>query len=630
MMKKIPKEQLIKYLQIKGTTSSSQLAEVFSVSPRTIKSYIKKINDEAVSKLITASKKGYSINRTNYPVVFPKEISREKTLIEKLIYRSSPINKYDLSELLFISTSTLERMIVKTNKELIEFHLKIIIQANLILLTGSEERKRAWIREQFYHETSADFLHLATIQAAFYGYNLDELKITITKILKENNLCINGYTLNSIILHIVVAMERIHGSNQSIETTLTKSHAHLTAESRSAHAIADHIKTCYSIKLKESEISYITILLRSKTTLLNYTEISIDLKEYITDESIHLSNHILHKINEDFLLLLDDEDFFIKFSLHIQNLLNRNRENQTILNPMTREIKENYPLVYDLAVFVSNEIEQYLGSKILEDEITYLAFHIGAYFEYAKTNQNKISVTLVCPSYYDMHIGLSEKIVSVYANELTIKKIITEIDAPISNLNQDLIISTINLPSKVAYIKITPFFNQKDKEHIDNAIKQNNLYHQQQKMIKIIEHYFSKDLFEKNKLIKNKQQLLQHMTTHLETLKRVDSSFESEILRREEMSSTAFGNGLAMPHSMEMNALKTSLYFVINEEPIVWGEEYVQIIVMIAMNKSERKEFRKIFNLIIESLAHKETISLLLKANSYEEFVSYLVNSFKF
>lgn len=168
MMKKIPKEQLIKYLQINGTTSSSQLAEVFSVSPRTIKSYIKKINDEAVSKLITASKKGYSINRTNYPVVFPKEISREKTLIEKLIYRSSPINKYDLSELLFISTSTLERMIVKTNKELIEFHLKIIIQANLILLTGSEERKRAWIREQFYHETSADFLHLATIQAAFY------------------------------------------------------------------------------------------------------------------------------------------------------------------------------------------------------------------------------------------------------------------------------------------------------------------------------------------------------------------------------------------------------------------------------------------------------------------------------
>lgn len=629
-MKKLSEEQLIKYLRVNGLTSSSQLAHAFSVSTRTIKNYIKKINARQTQKLIQATSKGYVINQNESVDLSSKEVSREQILTEKLIYLVTPINKYDLAEQLFISLSTLERTISKANKELSKFHLKIISQENSVYLSGAEEKKRAWIREQFYHETSADFLHLATIQAAFYGYDLDELKLTITQILKENNLYINGYTLNSIILHIVVAMERIYDSNQIVETAIPKIDARLAAEHRSAIDIANYIQDTYDISLKESEISYMTILLKSKTTLLNYADIKEDLKEYIADESIQLSNRILQKINEEFLLSLDDEDFFIKFSLHLQNLLNRNREKQVALNPMTKEIKENYPLVYDLAVFVSNELEEYLGSEIAEDEITYLAFHLGAYFEHAKINQSKLFATLICPSYYDMHVDLSEKILAAFDYELDIKKIITEVDAPISNLNQELIISTIVLPSNVEYVKITPFFNEKDKEILTQAVKKINLSMQQLKMKKIIEQYFSKELFEKNQHSETKYQLIHRMSTHLTKLNRVKPNFEEEILRREKMSSTSFGNGLAMPHSMEMNALKTSLYFVINEKPLLWDEEYVQIVVMMAMNKSERKEFRKIFNLIVESLDNQETIEALLKAASYEEFVSCLVDSFRF
>lgn len=629
-MKKLSEEQLIKYLQINGLTSSSQLAQIFAVSTRTIKNYIKKINEQVTEKLIHATSKGYYIAKTETQNISTKDTSREKILTEKLIYLLTPINKYDLAEELFVSLSTLERTISKANNELSKFHLKIISQENTVQLTGLEEQKRAWIREQFYHETSAEFLHLATIQASFYGYDLDVLKTMITQILKENNLYINGYTLNSIILHIVVAMERIYDNNQTIHTVVSEIDERLAAEHRSAIAIATYIQHTYDIQLKETEISYMTILLKSKTTLLNYAEIKEDLKDYIADESSQLAQQILQKINDAFLLSLDDEDFFIKFSLHLQNLLSRNREKQVALNPMTKEIKENYPLVYDLAVFVSNELEEYLGSKIAEDEITYLAFHIGAYFEHAKINQSKIFATLICPSYYDMHVDLSEKILAAFDDALDLKKIITEVDAPISNLNQELIISTIPLPDTVDYVKITPFFNERDKNILTKSIKKINFGKQQLKMKKVIEQYFSKELFEKNRHYESKYQLIHHMTNHLADLKRVNQTFEEEILRREDMSSTSFGNGLAMPHSMEMNALKTSLYFVINEEPMLWDEEYVQIIVMIAMNKSERKEFRKIFNLIIESLDNRETIDSLLKADSYEEFVSCLVDSFHF
>lgn len=625
-MEKLTEEKIIRYLQINDLASSIQLATYFSVSTRTIKNYIKKINDAADNKVILSSSKGYTLKDKAFKTSHSKKGSREKQLIDRLIYALNPVNKYDLADELFISLSTVDRTIHKANQLLLLHDLSISAKGNELAVQGSEEQKRAWIREQFYSETNADFLHLAAIQATFYGYDLESLKEVITQILKEHNLYINGYTLNSIILHLVIAMERINDSNQILSSP---DDAKLTPERASALKIASYIEQTYHLMLSDSEISYMTVLLKSKTTLLNYSEIKNDFKEYLTDESIHLTNALLKKINTAFFLSLDDEDFFIKFSLHIQNLLNRNRVNQVALNPMTKEIKESYPLVYDLAVFVSNELEEYLQTEIVEDEITYLAFHIGAYFEQSKINQSKLSATLICPSYYDMHIDLSQKILTTFEDRLDFKKVITEIDAPIVESDQQLIISTIILPEEITYIKITPFFNERDQEAVNQMIKKMNRKQQQEKLKKMIEQYFSKELFEKNQTFHHKNDIIHSMCQKLVSLQRVKPSFEEEILKREKMSSTSFSNGLAMPHSMEMNALKTSLYFMMSETPLPWDDGYVNIVVMMAMNKSERKEFRKIFNLIVQSLSEKTTIDLLLKTASYEEFISTLVDSFE-
>ncbi len=39
------------------------------------------------------------------------------------------------------------------------------------------------------------------------------------------------------------------------------------------------------------------------------------------------------------------------------------------------------------------------------------------------------------------------------------------------------------------------------------------------------------------------------------------------------MSSTAFNNNVAIPHSMKMDALKTGVCLIVNDKPVKWGEE---------------------------------------------------------
>ncbi|OJT75069.1 hypothetical protein BM529_10905, partial [Clostridioides difficile] len=51
-----------------------------------------------------------------------------------------------------------------------------------------------------------------------------------------------------------------------------------------------------------------------------------------------------------------------------------------------------------------------------------------------------------------------------------------------------------------------------------------------------------------------------------------------------------FNNNVAIPHSMKMDALKTGVCLIVNDKPVKWGEEKVQIIAMIPINRKKKKK----------------------------------------
>ncbi|MCB6567577.1 hypothetical protein LI169_21225, partial [Desulfovibrio desulfuricans] len=65
------------------------------------------------------------------------------------------------------------------------------------------------------------------------------------------------------------------------------------------------------------------------------------------------------------------------------------------------------------------------GYIINDDEIAYLAFHIGSVYENHNNEKHKLSFILLFPQYYDLDISLSDRIVSVIRKDADIKNIIT-------------------------------------------------------------------------------------------------------------------------------------------------------------------------------------------------------------
>ena len=92
---------------------------------------------------------------------------------------------------------------------------------------------------------------------------------------------------------------------------------------------------------------------------------------------------------------------------------------------MTETLKKECPLIYDCAVQVSHVIQKEIGYTISEDEIAYIAFHLGYALEIQKQRTNKINCTILVPHYYNMNIQVMEKLQKNFSDDLEIQNILT-------------------------------------------------------------------------------------------------------------------------------------------------------------------------------------------------------------
>ena len=637
-MKKEREREIIQFLLNKnGWVKADIFAKQFSVSSRSIRKYVNEINETtSPSVLIMSSNLGYKINETVYYGMQRKEDKETRvglTPLERLYYllkqsitHSEGMDIFDLSEEIYVSTSTIEGDLKKAKSLLEKFNLSFKRDGDLFILSGFERDKRKLMSHIFYEETKDQFLHLESIQSAF-GYDLKDFKEELINVLASYNLYVNEYTIGNILLHIVIATDRVSQhrtiSEDNIEA-LTK-----TNEYKAASDIAKLIKSEFGTTFEGAELYYLTILLISKATILSYDNLNNEnLGEYIEQRYIHLVNEIIQKVKDYYLVDIYGDEFLIKFTLHIRNLINRARHNYLSKNPLTKQIKSSYPLIYDLAVFISNEIQKKENIQINEDEIAYIAFHIGAFLERQKTLETKITCTVVCPEYYNMHIPMLKRLEQTFGEQIEISRVITKLDSDFGQIDSDLMITTVQIPklTELEIVHLNPFFLEEDIQKIQHSITKINKKRSRMKLKKHLISLFDPHLFQQNIYLKDEFEMIRFIGDKLVQLGFIDEGGIDDIVEREKMSSTSFNNNVAVPHSMQMNALKSAISIVLNDKPVNWGNNSVQIIALIALNKDERSFFRDIYDSFIKILSEPENVYLLLKSKNYDEFINNLLS----
>ena len=622
------REAFIQYLATKNDwCTAASLSSYFKVSTRTIRKYVNEINRDQM--VITSSAQGYQLisrDKVKTDNHYTSPIDRIKVILKELILHTEGLNIFDLGEKLFLSVSSIENDIVQANKMIKPYSLKIRHKKDTLILLGEETDKRRLMSFIISQETSEEFLSLKAVQDSFPNYDVFSLKNEIASILEEFNLYVNDYIMNNLLLHLVITLDRIKNNNSVIQSSdLNKLKSNF--ETEAANKIADLLEVKYGIAFNESERYNFILLLSSKTTLLNYQSLtSSSLNRYVAEHYVNLSKKLLEKVHECYFIEIVDDEFFVKFTLHIRNLLFRAKHGQMVKNPLTYKLKDSYPLIYELAVFISNQIQLMENIHINEDEISYIAFHIGSYFERRKSLENKIICAVICPNYYDMRLQLIQKLEKKFHNSLEIIKVLSDSSEIVLLEEIDLIISTLPLKDEqTPSVFVHPYLTEEDYEYIQIQLNKLNKQKKNRKVKQYLDLYFDEDLFMKNVYLDSAESYIAYMAKLLYEKGYVSIDYGKSVLERERMSSTAFNNNVAVPHSMHMDAAKTGICINILDRPVDWGKEKVQIIVMISINKQQRELFSPFFEGVINILSEWRNVHELIKAKDYNDFMEKMM-----
>lgn len=612
------------------------LAETFHVSIKTIKNYKTSINKSFDGEIVISSKRGYRFN-DEYTTDFRNMLERKEgkstfTSLQRVSYllqqliKNETVNLYDIADELFVSIPTIEKDLKEARKTAYNNEVEIQKKGEFISLIGTEASLRKLTKRVIQKEAAYDFLSIQFIQEMIENIDVAQINTILTQNIKSTSFYINGYTINSILLHLSISMNRFLSNSRIIENSNSEVDKSLPEYTLAENIIRD-LNGYFQIRLDNFEIINLYVLLMSKVSS-NSKNV---LKDFLNGDVYEFISNSLIAIQKKYRLEEFSKDIHLKLALHCQNLIQRALQGKMIVNPLTKKIKSDYPFLFDISVDLSQKINHRYNIRMTEDEITFITFHLGSYFEEINKLNYKLKTILVAPKYYDMNQALYKNIQQDLEREISISSVIETygIVSKSQKEQYDLVITTIknDLPSNG--VLISPFYSNNDRVLIFNKIQQVQKSKKLAETRKLINHYFKPDLFEKEVYFNSSDAYIKYMCERLYALGYVNENFVEHVLSREHISSTAFNDFIAIPHSGELNANKTGIYIISNKQKIQWGYHSINTIMLICTSIYDSTKFKSMMDLLVSLYSNTENtekIQDLLSASTFHEYLENIIN----
>lgn len=606
--------QLIKILSKQQfSIQGSKLCEELNISVRTLRNDIKNMKVELFSngiEIISKHAVGYSLkinDETKYYQYIENMMKEESEsqmlipiypedrinyLIRMFLTENDYIKIEDICERIFVSRSTLSNDLKEVRNKLHYFHLDLETKPSYgMKIKGTEFHKRSCISQYFFHTEGHDDIFLSKLPASNEQKIISSL---LYQTMLEEKFKLTDIGFQNLVIHIMIALIRLEESIQqtffSYDDAVKESH-----EYEIAKRICRKLEDTFSINFPEIETYFITLHLLGKKAVQYETNSLMFAEEYD-----NLLDNILDDIKDKYNLdLSGDISLHTSLILHLLPMMNRLKYKMVIQNPLIEQIKQENGLAFDISVMVAQTIEEKYNLEVSENEMGYIALHFALAIERYKKILPKKNIIIICASgmgssqilLYKIRQKFKDSIESIYVTELY----------ELENIDQslyDFILTTVPIPFKtvIPSYYVQYFLTNKDIVLLSDAFKDNN------NSMNFIDEYFCEELLFNDLQGKTKEELIHEMCERIKQVKDIDNNFEKEVLRREKLSVTEFGNYIAMPHPLKPITDETFVTVGILKKTVKWKEKYVKYIFLLSVKKDSTETL---------SLLH-ETLSALV------------------
>lgn len=625
--------------------TSKHIAQILGVTSRTIRDDIKILDHT----LRPHGAKVRSIRGTGFELIidddkqfrnylnqfFKKEINEEtlpnspdervKYLVKRFLLAEDYLKLDDLCNEMHISKSTIQSDLRSVKRILNKYDILLQQKPNYGLKTIGEEVKLRFAMSEhiFDRSESASKAIWQDQLAQITGTSeeqLDKIWSIILKEIKDHKISLADLAINNLFIHIIIAYKRIKDGHYVSIFNQELNEIKIQKEYQVAQNIVLATEKILDVQFPAEEIAYITIHLLG-TKMVSQTNISEADLENILDKQIQsLTIKILDLIETKMSLnIRHDQELVIGLGLHLKPAINRYKYGMNLRNPMLNDIKLNYPLAFEAAVIAGLVLENEMNVSIDENEIGYIALHIGAAIERTKIKSRPKRCYIVCASGLGSAHLIKYKLKSVFNSRIEVLGT-TEYyklqQIPFDKT--DFIVSSVPIYEDIAVpvIEVNAILSDKDIDKIEA--------HLDEKRDSILD-YINKDLVFLNQSFQTKDSVLTFLVDQIRLRMDLPDNYLNLIHEREEVAPTAYGNLIAIPHPITAQAKQTFLTICTLQKPIIWADKQVQFVCLLNVEKDGHEDLENMYKALIRIVENPTVIQQLIQAKDYRHFINLLL-----
>lgn len=607
------------------------LAKLLNVSDRTIRNDIAAINEFYADTMIESNiRKGYRIQGEKVKR-FTEETKKEipetgeerRWLILKTLVEHNQVNIYQLADQMCISEFSLENDMNKIRKLLDNYQgLKVIRQSNMLQLSGEEREKRHLYEELISYKISGNLWNLNKVAENFMRFDLLKVKELLKDIFEEFHYQMNEVRIPTLLIHVGVILERNFACH-----FLKEDEEQQGKYGREEYEISRHffekIGVRLSLQVREAEICDFAIYLEHGKRK-GYCE-----EEQLQGLASDLVQHIIVEIREHFDIdFSEDREFRLGLEVHTVSLLKRHYANVEIDHTCLEEVKRKYPLIFEMGVWVCKIMEEHLNIIISENEISFIALHLGSAYERANLRR-KYRCLLICPHNQTVKDLCIQKIVNRFQDRMEIVDCMSYFEESlIREKNLDLILTTqpVAHALDIETTEISMFFAHTDEAAVFQTLNRLDQIRYRNNFQFFILNLIREEFFTANMAVEEPEKIISDMCDKLYARGYVKENFKEGVLKRERLSPTSFFHGFAIPHNMShQETIHSAISTAILKQPVQWGSYEVRFVLLLAITEENRNFLKIFFDWLDDIVSNPEKFARLLEVQDYQSFVNTLL-----
>lgn len=599
-------------------------AEKLGVSTKTLSNTIQKLNQvlpdhhlyieskHGVGIRLTGTKanKAYYLAQIESDEQIEEVQKRTEDILEQLLLHDQVVSVRTLCEQYFVSSTSIVRSLNDIEKQLKPKGLYLDKSAQGTRIKGKEQAIRSAKRDYLFKRCNKTD-HVDEYLLQYFDQSL----LTIAKEMIDYASAQMGSQIESIYylqlyLTYVIFLQRIGNGFTMANTTIRP----VTTE---LHKLKTFPVILDLISLLQEKYGYQVDLADIRWVNARFAGVYHESQARHSHQIEDMVKALIHMMSDILAVNLNEDNTLLSgLCHHFIPLITRLKNNFQLANPYLQPIKQQFTALFSVLSIACQGLENRYNVTLNDDEIGFILVHFQAALE-KKNLSKRVALIYDCPfSNAQLLQNQLRSCLPAFDSLDTLAK--AQIDQATLD-NFDLILTTGPLDYQGNVIEIDTVLSEANRLSIAQAVTDDldTKFHYLNQIIQ------DKRIFLKQGF-KSKEEVIHFALTQLENSHCVTKAFRQSVLEREFIATSEIGHGIAIPHGKDSFVNKTSLVLITLDKPILWKNDYVSVIFLLAISLEQGDVAKLVLKDLYQLIKTPKNIEAISQATTLSDIYTLL------